>query len=96
MKAGNAGQHPRVLCLSRCVLPEINALTVSRRSTKTAALLRRTSLSATSLEDARPAKVSRRDYSDFAFVTFFAAGDQGDSGHTCATSRCTHCHSCHD
>jgi hypothetical protein len=57
---------------------------VLQRSVQTAASLRLTSLSATSLEEARPAKIRRRDFSDFAFVTFFATGAQGDNGHTCA------------
>jgi len=48
--------------------------------------IRRASTSSSTLEQQPPKKTSRRDYSDFAFVTFFALGDQGDSGHKCATS----------
>ena len=57
-------------------------------SMQAAATLRRPSLSATSLDEARrPAKLSRHDYSDFVFVTFFATGEQGDNGHTCAANQ---------
>ena len=45
--------------------------------------IRRASTSASSLEEQPPRKAIRRDYSDFAFVTFFALGAQGDSGHKC-------------
>ena len=48
-----------------------------------ASKLRRASVSASSLEEQRPQKASRRNYSDFAFVTFFATGAKGDNGHTC-------------
>ena len=43
--------------------------------------IRRASTSSSTFEQQPPKKTSRRDYSDFAFVTFFALGDQGDSGH---------------
>jgi len=53
--------------------------------------IRRASTSSSTLEQQPPKKTSRRDYSDFAFVTFFALGDQGDSGHKCATLHLLFC-----
>ncbi len=71
------------------LLPLLPCMKMSRPAAEScccamqASKLRRASVSASSLEEQRPQKASRRDYSDFAFVTFFATGAMGDNGHTC-------------